>query len=134
MGGSVSLNKRILVVDDEEMIRGLLEKVFKMNGYEVLTADSAESALDLLKVKAVNVMIFDLKLPGKSGLELCEIVKKQNPVSIIFAMTGYTSIFELTSCREYGFDDYFKKPIDMKMLIASIQNAFARIERWIGSR
>jgi len=122
--------KKVLVVDDEAAIRDVVEQVFKRAGYKVLTAESAEKAIDILKQESVMVLFLDLKLPGMSGLELCKFVRKQNPLAIIYALTGFADLFGLLDCRKAGFDDFFAKPVSMKLLLEAAKDAFKKIERW----
>ena len=122
--------KQILVVDDEEAIINLLKQVFSKAGYDVSSADSAESALELLQNKKIHVMFFDLNLPQMNGVELCKRIKKDMPMAIIYAITGYASLFELSECREAGFEDYFKKPVNISTLLEHAKSAFEKIERW----
>ena len=122
--------QKILVVDDEVSIQNLLEKVFKKKGYTVVTASSGEEALETLKDENIQLMFLDLRLPGMDGIELCREIKKENPIACIYAMTGYSSLFDLTKCRDAGFDDYFLKPIDLERFIKTAEDAFARLERW----
>ena len=124
------MEKRILVVDDEKMILGMMEKALSREGYKVLTAGDAEEALSILKENTVNVMFLDLKLPGMNGIELCKAIRKDNSMAIVYAVTGYASLFELSGCREVGFDDYFTKPVDLKVLFKAAKEAFDIIERW----
>ncbi len=123
-------SRRILVIDDEESIRNLFEKVFSKEGYDVETAESAESALEKLDNSGIHVYFVDLQLPGMNGLELCYKIKGKNPVSICHAVTGYTSVYDLVECREAGFDDYFTKPVRVELLLRAAEIAFERIERW----
>lgn len=122
--------KRILVVDDEKAIINLLKQAFLRSGFEVVPAESAEEALEVLEHEDVFVMFLDLNLPGMSGIELCKRIKKERPMAIVFAVTGYASLFELVDCREAGFEDYFKKPVDIKILVKVANDAFEKIERW----
>lgn len=124
------LGKKILVVDDEIAILNLLKQTFSSVGYDVRTAESAEGALDILENENISVMFFDLNLPGMTGVELCKNVKKNVPISIIYAVTGYASLFELAECREAGFEDYFKKPVNVSTLREKAASAFEKIERW----
>jgi DNA-binding response OmpR family regulator len=123
-------DNKILIVDDDKEIIKLLEMVFLREGYDVRTALSAERALELLKDEIIHVMFFDLNLPGINGIELCQEIKKDLPMSIIYAVTGYASLFDLAECREAGFDDYFTKPVNLKMLTKSASNAFEKLNRW----
>lgn len=124
------VKKRILVVDDEATMRDLLSTAFEDDGYEVVTAESAEEALEILKERSFHVQFLDLQLPGMNGLDLCREIRPNNPVAILFAMTGYASVFHLVDCREAGFDDYFVKPFDVKLLKQVTSQAFERIDRW----
>ena len=123
------MERKILVVDDEEVIREMLEKAFTKVGYKVCLAESAEQALEVL-TPDMQVMFLDLKLPGMNGLELCRKIRSKYPMACIFAITGYASLFELSDCREAGFDDYFTKPVRLEMLFMAAQVSFEKIERW----
>lgn len=123
-------SKKILVVDDEEAIREILTQGFRKDGYEVLTAKSAEEARDILKKESIMVMFLDLHLPGMSGVELCKLIRRENWIGIVFAITGYTDLFGLMECRRAGFDDFFTKPVSIGVLIEAAREAFKKIERW----
>ena len=122
--------KKILVVDDEKAIISLMDQAFSRSGFTVAQAESAEAAIEVLKQEKILVLFIDLNLPKMDGLELCKRVKKDNPISIIHAVTGYSSLFELVDCIDAGFDDYFKKPVDIRILIKAATEAFEKIERW----
>lgn len=124
------LVKKILIVDDEKAIINLLKQTFSRAGYDVRSAESAEKALEILENENINVMFFDLNLPQMNGVELCKVVKKNMPMSVIYAITGYASLFELAECREAGFEDYFKKPVNISTLLEKAASGFEKIERW----
>lgn len=124
------MKRRILVVDDEQPIRDLLSQAFASMDYEVDTAADGQEALDMVAQHGVQLVFMDLKLPGLDGLELCRRIRRFNPLAIIFAMTGYPSLFELSDCREAGFDDYFRKPVKLQVLSRAAEQAFERLERW----
>lgn len=121
---------KILVVDDEQDICDMLEKAFGKAGYAVHCAESAEEALEILRQENIQVMFLDLNLKGRSGVELCQQIRKDNAIAIIYAITGYTSLFELAGCREAGFDDYFTKPVELKFLRKAADDAFEKLDRW----
>ncbi len=123
-------HNKILIVDDDEAIVKLFELTFLRAGYEVRSALSAEEALELLQDEKIHVMFLDLNLPGMNGIELCAQIKKDIPMAIIHAVTGYASLFELTDCKEAGFDDYFKKPVKIKVLVKAARDAFEKLSRW----
>jgi len=124
------MENKILVVDDEAAIRDSFEKAFTAKGFFVRCAETAEEALEILKVENIQVMFLDLNLPEMSGVELCKRIRKDKPVSMIHAVTGYTSLFELVDCREAGFDDYFTKPVELKSLFKAADDAFEKLNRW----
>ncbi len=121
---------KILIVDDEKAIRDMFKMVFTKAGYDVRTAESAEAALKLLKNENIHVMFLDLNMPGMNGIELCRKIRKDTPLALIHAVTGYASLFELSDCRGAGFDDYFYKPVNISVLLKAAQDAFAKLDRW----
>ena len=124
------MEKKILVVDDEELICTMLEQAFGKAGYTVRTANSAEKAMAILREDSIMVMYLDLKLPGIQGTELCRKLRIQNPLSIIHALTGYVDLFGLLECRLAGFDDFFSKPVSIELLVESAHEAFRKLKRW----
>ncbi len=117
-------------MDDEEEILNLLKEVFESAGYEVWMAFDAEDALEILKMQSIMVIFVDLKLPGMSGLDLCRMIRVNNQIGIINALTGYSDFFGLLECRAAGFDDFFTKPVSIKVILKSAEEAFERLERW----
>ena len=124
------MKKKILVVDDERSIRDLFTDTFNDAGYEVRAAETGEQALEILKEERIDVIFLDLRLFGMNGIELCRKIRKTNPISIIYAMTGWAALFEIEECREAGFDDYFKKPVALDMLFKAVEDAFEKLDRW----
>jgi CheY-like chemotaxis protein len=120
--------KKILVVDDEEVIRSTFEMAFSKKGYTVRCAERAEEALEILKDEKILVMFLDLNMPGMNGVELCRKIRKDFPVAIIHAVTGYSSLFEPAECREAGFDVYLNKPVNLEQLFKAAQDAFNKLE------
>lgn len=122
--------KKVLIVDDEPAILGTLQQIFERSGYEALTAESAEQALDMLQNESVMIMFLDLNLPGMSGVDLCRLIRNKNRIAIIHALTGYVNIFGQIECREAGFDDFFVKPVDINVLLKAAESAAEKLRRW----
>lgn len=122
--------KKILVVDDEISILAMLKEIFSSEGYTVRTAENAEEALDILDRESIKVMFFDLRLSTMSGIDLCWKIREKDQVSIIYAFTGYSTYFGLLECRAAGFDDFFVKPVETKLLLHAAKDAFEKLERW----
>lgn len=124
------MEKKILIVDDEQAILNLLTQIFSKAGYTVRTAENAADALGIFENENIPVMFFDLNLPEINGIELCKRIKKQRPMAVIYAITGYASLFQLSECREAGFEDYFKKPVSVSTLLEKAKSAFEKVDRW----
>ena len=122
--------KKILVVDDEASVRDLLKDAFDIEGYDVRIAEGAETAFTILNEEDIEVIFLDLKLFGMNGIELCKQIRKDNPIAIIFAMTGWAALYDIEECREAGFDDFFTKPLQTEMLLKVVDGAFERLNRW----
>lgn len=124
------MRNRVLVVDDELQVLSLLREALSEEGYDVECVPSGEAALELLDTENIQVVFLDLNLPGINGLELCRRIKKEKPIACIYAMTGYSSMFELSDCREAGCDDYFVKPFELEVILGAARDAFGKLERW----
>jgi len=118
------VTKKILVVDDNRPILTLFEQICRRGGADaVKTAESAEEALQILEEERFAAMFFDLQLPGMSGVELCQKIRKRFPEALIVAVTGHPKIFELADCRKAGFDHYLTKPFDRDTVQGLINRA-----------
>lgn len=125
------MNRMILIVDDDRSIRDLFESALRDIGCEVHQAENGAEALDILdKKKEIELIFLDLKLFGTNGIELCRQIRKSKPIAIINAITGWPGLFEIEECREAGFDDYFKKPIELNTLFKAVNDAFEKLDRW----
>ncbi len=124
------MKHKIMIVDDELPIRGMLKEAFEDANYASVCAGSGEEALEILRRENPRVMFLDLKLPGMTGVELCRRIRNENPIACIFAMSGYTSLFDLAECREAGFDDYFVKPVKLAQFFKAAEDAFEKLDRW----
>jgi DNA-binding response OmpR family regulator len=122
--------KKILVVDDEEAIRNMLQQAFTEAGYTVRLAESGKEAIEILRQEAIMVTFLDLMMPGMDGIDLHRQIRKDNPIGIVYALTGFNDLFGLLECRNAGFDDFFTKPASIKLLLEAARYAFERIERW----
>lgn len=124
------MDKTVLIVDDEQSIRDILSAAVSDLGYTPLTAYDGQEALDILTRQSVLVMIIDMNMPGMNGLELGRRIRAAYPLAQMLALTGYRSLFQLSACREAGFEDYFTKPVKLAELAQALQAAFDRLERW----
>lgn len=124
------MEKTMLIVDDEVTVREIFKDFFGASGYQVLTAEGADNAIEILNDREIDVIFLDLRLFGTNGLELGRQIRREKPLSILFAITGWAGLFEVEECREAGFDDFFIKPVEFDMLQKAVEDAFERVERW----
>ena len=111
----------ILVVDDDDRIRELVKQFLNQNNYLVTTAESSEDALNKVKIVKFDLIVLDIMMPGKSGLEFTnENKKKINTPIILLTAKGEAS--ERIEGLEIGADDYLAKPFEPKELILRINN------------
>ncbi|HHO76931.1 MAG TPA: response regulator [Deltaproteobacteria bacterium] len=115
--------KRILVVDDEEIVRYSLVNILKTHGYEVDGVSSAEAALKIIYDKTFHLVLTDLVLEGMGGLELLENVKVISPRTLVMVITGYGSIKTAVTALRLGVYDYLLKPCDENELILRVRRA-----------
>jgi DNA-binding response OmpR family regulator len=124
------MEKKLLIVDDEVTVREFFKDFFSASGYHVLMAEGAENALEILRDEEIDVIFLDLRLFGTNGLELGRQIRREKPLAVLFAITGWAGLFEVEECREAGFDDFFIKPVQFDMLLTVVEDAFARVDRW----
>ena len=111
----------ILMVDDDDGIRSLVKKYLNENNFLVTTANSAEDAVEKIRIIKFDLIILDIMMPGKSGLEFIQDNKKKIETPIIL-LTAKGEANERIQGLEVGADDYLPKPFEPKELILRIQN------------
>jgi len=114
----------ILIVDDDEVYRNRLARAFVDRGYDVRTADGFDAAVAHANADSPEHAVVDLKMPGKSGLELVKALREIDPATKIVMLTGYGSIATAIDAVRLGATYYLSKPADADDIVA----AFARGE------
>ncbi|HVK88682.1 MAG TPA: response regulator [Kofleriaceae bacterium] len=114
----------ILIVDDDEVYRNRLARAFVDRGYDVRTAQDYETAVAAANVESPEFAVVDLKMPGKSGLELIKALVEIDPATKAVVLTGYGSIATAIDAVRLGATYYLSKPADADDIVA----AFARGE------
>ncbi len=115
---------RILVVDDHEISRDLTCDMLQLRGYEVLTAANADEAQKLVELDLPDMMILDVVMPGKSGIELCREMKEITRTRLIpvILLTGLNDPRAKLMGIEAGADDFINKPINAQELFARVKS------------
>jgi two-component system, NtrC family, response regulator PilR len=108
--------ENILIIDDEKSLLELLGLVFKKEGYGVKTASSAVKALELLDKNGIDLVITDIKMPQKSGMDILKAVKDRTPEMPVIMITAYGSIQQAIEALKAGALDYVVKPFDVEEL------------------
>jgi len=118
----------ILIVDDDDGIRSLVKKYLNENNFLVNTANSAEEASEKIKIAKFDLIILDIMMPGKNGLEFIEENKKKLETPIIL-LTAKGEANERVEGLETGADDYLPKPFEPKELILRIHNILKKTKK-----
>jgi DNA-binding NtrC family response regulator len=122
--GSTSGSGTILVVDDERPVRFAICEVLRDAGYSVLEADSVQAALEHLA--RAELIISDLAMPGQDGLQLLNIVRREQPETPLLILTAHGNERAAVSAMKSGAADYLTKPFDIDELRLSVQRALER--------
>jgi putative two-component system response regulator len=113
----------ILVADDDPEIRELLEHALTSFGYDVTTARDGQEAFDLLRSGKFRMLLTDWQMPGLTGIELCELIRKHEAGSYIYiiVLTSHSYLDSVVCCLEAGADDYISKPFRPAELLVRIR-------------
>ncbi len=117
---------KILVIDDDDSGREALSKLLRSVGYEVTSAATGEIALDLIDQEQYQVIVSDLFLPDKSGLDILQNVQKVSPVTEVIVVTGHASAQTAVKAMKEGAFDYITKPIDFDELRIVVSKALEK--------
>ncbi|WP_134683613.1 response regulator YycF [Brevibacillus migulae] len=116
---------KLLVVDDERPIADILKFTFEKEGHQVICAYDGEEAIELVKQEKPDLILLDVMLPGKDGMEVCRIVRQTIDVPIIM-LTAKDSEVDKVLGLELGADDYVTKPYSARELIARVRAQLRR--------
>lgn len=105
-------NTKLLIVDDENIVRDSLHHWFEEEGYSVETAESAEDAMRKFDKGKYALCLLDMRMPGMSGLELLKKLKEADPCLIVILITAYASVATAIKALKDGAYDYITKPVD----------------------
>jgi len=122
----MSPHARILVVDDERSMREFLEICFRREGYDVATAADVDSALALLEADDYDVVISDLQMPGRSGLELLHAVCDTSPETAVILITAFATTETAIAAMKEGAYDYVTKPFKVDEIRLVVEKALEK--------
>jgi len=119
---------KVLLVDDEESFVDALAQRLELRGYMVQTASSGDAALGVVGDKPVDVVVLDVLMPGKDGIETLREIKKIKPLVEVIMLTGHATVETAIEGMRLGAYDYLMKPTETEELVAKINKANARKE------
>lgn len=110
----------ILIADDDEMNRELLAEILSGEGYHVVCAENRDQALDIIDRNLVDLALLDMMMPGKTGYEVCRVIKSQPETRFIpvVLVTGLSRLDERIRGITCGADDFLSKPVNKLELLA----------------
>lgn len=123
MGHTIS----VLVVDDDETLRTLLQGILEREGYSVATAESVQHAKDTLAEGSFQVVISDIKMPGENGYDLLRFVKGRYPELGVILMTGHGDLYSVKDAMLLGADEYLNKPFKSFEIALMVERLYWRM-------
>lgn len=118
--------EKILIVDDEKIVRRSLLKCLTMNGFDCEEASNADEAMEYLSNKTVDLVILDIMMPGIPGSELLPRIKQSFPNTAVIMATAVVEPDTIVNCMKNGAHDYITKPFDLNQLIKNIQTTLEK--------
>ncbi|MBF0288679.1 MAG: sigma-54-dependent Fis family transcriptional regulator [SAR324 cluster bacterium] len=117
--------EKLLIIDDDTLVRDVLKTTLSTEGYEILTAENGNEGLIALKKYTPQVVILDLKMPKMGGIEFLEALKPEieHPYSII-VLTGYDTDVEIEKCYALGIQSFLRKPVNICELRGVVKHTF----------
>ncbi|MCM2272916.1 MAG: response regulator [candidate division Zixibacteria bacterium] len=117
----------VLAVDDEPMMRALLEKILARDGYRIITAEDGAMALSILESQPVSIVLSDIQMPKMSGFELLKVLKSRFPEVGVIMMTAFGDTFTVKDALLLGADEYITKPFKSYEISLVVERAYWRI-------
>src|SRR5882757_709262 len=127
----MSTVKKILIADDEPDILEIIQYNLQSEGYEVVTAKNGIEALEQAKRTLPDLIILDIMMPGKNGIEVCNLLRLQPAFkeTLIIFLTALSDETTEIKGLETGADDYLTKPISPKVLVSKVNALFRRLNK-----
>jgi two-component system alkaline phosphatase synthesis response regulator PhoP len=123
--------KKILIADDEADILEIISYNLELHGYQVFTAKDGDQAIRLAKEERPDLIILDIMMPKKSGIEVCRILRSQPEFkdTLIVFLTALNDELSHVKGLEYGADDFISKPISPKIMVSKVNAFFRRLQK-----
>jgi signal transduction histidine kinase/ActR/RegA family two-component response regulator len=119
--------EKIIIVDDEADVLDLCSRVLAFDGYQIKTAHNGFEAIDIAAQEQFDLLLTDIKMPGMTGLEIAQALKKTDPNVICVTMTGYSTIDMVIEALKLGIDEFITKPFTPKELSKVVAKALEKV-------
>lgn len=116
----------ILIVDDEQSMRDFLAIMLRKEGYDVVTVEDGEAAIDAIDKDIYDLVVTDIKMPGLDGLQVLQHAKRTSPSTLVIVITAYSSTEDAVLAMKRGALDYITKPFEIEKIKLVIRNALDR--------
>jgi DNA-binding response OmpR family regulator len=121
--------ERILVIEDDLAVQRALRRTFELAGFDVTAAADGAVAMETFRATLPDIIVLDLRLPGKSGQEICREIKREASNLPILVLSAASDVLDKVLLLELGADDYVTKPFSPRELLARVRVAFRRLNQ-----
>jgi len=121
--------EKILVIEDDAAVQRALRRTFESAGFDVSIASDGAVAMDTFRATLPRIVILDLRLPGKTGQDLCREIKHESSSTPILVLSAASDVLDKVLLLELGADDYITKPFSPRELLARVRAAFRRLNQ-----
>src|SRR6516165_1639756 len=121
--------ERILVIEDDLAVQRALRRTFELAGFDVTAAADGAVALETFRATLPDIIVLDLRLPGKSGQDICREIKREASNLPILVLSAANDVLDKVLLLELGADDYVTKPFSPRELLARVRAAFRRLNQ-----
>ena len=122
---STAAKAYILVVDDEDDLRMLLDHVVTSAGYHVTTAEDGQDAITKIQDTTFDLALLDIQMPNASGIDVLKYLGEHSPTTKAIMLTGYADLKYAMEAREYGARDFISKPYKLEDIVKTIERVLA---------
>jgi DNA-binding response OmpR family regulator len=120
---------KVLAIEDDPAVQRALQRTFESAGFDITVASDGASAMDVFRETSPRVVILDLRLPGRSGQDICREIKRQAPAVPILVLSAASDVVDKVLLLELGADDYITKPFSPRELLARVRAAVRRLNQ-----
>ncbi len=122
------INFKILIADDDEIVRDSISSLLKDEGYTVLSAQDGLDAIKILRIEDIDLVITDLRMPGADGYEVLKYAVKNNPDTVVVILTAYGTLDTALNAIKDGAYDYLTKPFKIQEIILLVEKIYRRAQ------